>query len=466
MRSRCRVLSVVFVLVAASSCAGSRGVNGSPLAQSRSAKAAAAQGDLRKTQQQVQSQLMGFADRFFAATFQAAWELQEALPTPQARQDAATERLTALLVTTDIAAGPNPGSALLDMAVYVTLKRMVWEDYWGPKVYREAAEHMIDSYRIMEADIWEIAAGVFTPEQLADLRRVIEEWRAKHPDQVSVGYMRLSELSESRQISQLVEAGKPGGLLAPVKEANRNIEEIRMLAERLVFMLNRIQPSVNFQLDLAFANLANQPEVQELLTDTHTFADVADRTADSFSSLVDGLPEERAAAIHQILVGLSEERERIFAQLTSEEDGIRPTVAEVRQTVEAATVLSREGRETIQTVDNLVTGIAQRRRPGGKKFNILDYQATVQDVIVLTQEANTALATLERIIESPGIEHNLALVIGGANALEDEVVEEILDRLFLRGLLLILFFFAVLVGYRWITSRLRSSGSPSRSSGT
>ena len=50
-------------------------------------------------------------------------QLQESLATPQAQQDAASERLAALLVTTDIAAGPNPGSALLDMAVYVTLNQ-------------------------------------------------------------------------------------------------------------------------------------------------------------------------------------------------------------------------------------------------------------------------------------------------------------------------------------------------------
>lgn len=464
MGNRRPVPSIILVLVVAGSCAGSRGVTGTPSAQSRSAKAAAAQGDLRKTQQQVQSQLMGFADRFFAATFQAAWELQEALPTQQARQDAATERLTALLVTTDIAAGPNPGSAMLDMAVYVTLKRMVWEDYWGPEVYGKAADNMIDSYRIMEADIWEVAAGVYTPEQLADLRRAIEEWRAKHPDQVSIGAMRLSELSDSRQISQLVEAGKPGGLLAPVKEANRNIEEMRMLAERLVFMLNRMQLSVNLQLDLVFANLTNQPEVQGVLTDTHTFADVADRVGDSFSSLVDGLPEERAAAINQILVGLSEERERIFNQIASEEEGIRPAIAEVRQTVEAATVLSQEGREAIQTVDSMITRMAERRRPDAKKFDILEYQATIQDATVLAQEANVVLAALERVIESSGLEQNLPLVVASANALEEEVVNEIVDRLFFRSLLFVLILFAALVGYTWIVIRLRRREPVSRSS--
>ena len=88
MRIPRRLLSVILVMAATLSCAGSGSATSTPSKKSRSAKTADDAGDLRKTQQQVQSQLMSFTDRFFAATFQAAWELQEALPTPQARQDA------------------------------------------------------------------------------------------------------------------------------------------------------------------------------------------------------------------------------------------------------------------------------------------------------------------------------------------------------------------------------------------
>ena len=460
--TRHRLLPVVLAAALSVSCAGTRGASEAEFAQ-LSSSAAPVQGDLRKTERQVQSQLMGFADRHYAAIYQAAWEFQMALPTPQARQDAARERLVSLLVPTDIATGPNPGNALLDMVVYVTLKRMVWEDYWGPEVFGNAAENMIDAYRIMEADIWEVAADVYTLEQLEDLRRLIREWRGKHPDQVTIAAMRLSELSESRQVSTLVEAGKPGGLIAPIEEANRNIEETRMLAERMVFMLNRMQISVNLQLDLAFANVTIQPEVQTLLSNSDTYAAVAEGVGDTFGSLVDRIPRERAAAIDQIFAGLRMERERIFDELTSEEDGIRPTIAELRQTAEAATLMSQEGDELIKTIDNMLTGMAERSKPGDKPFDILEYQATAETAIVLAREANAALAALERIVESPGFEQNLPLVIAGANRLEEEVVNQILDRLFVRGVLLVLVLFAALVGYRLVVSRF-GKDLPSRDS--
>ena len=69
----------------------------------------------RKTQQEVQSELMAFADRYFATTLESAKTLEKVLDTPESRYTAAGARLVALVVTTDIAASPNPGAALLDM---------------------------------------------------------------------------------------------------------------------------------------------------------------------------------------------------------------------------------------------------------------------------------------------------------------------------------------------------------------
>jgi hypothetical protein len=66
------------------------------------------------------------------------------LDTPESRYTAAGARLVGLTVTTDIAASTNPGAALLDMTVYVTLKRMVWQDYWMPEVYGEAGRPVLD----------------------------------------------------------------------------------------------------------------------------------------------------------------------------------------------------------------------------------------------------------------------------------------------------------------------------------
>jgi hypothetical protein len=56
----------------------------------------------------------GFHRSVFSETLDASEKLERALQTPEARYDAAVERLTALIVTTDIAASPNPGGSLLE----------------------------------------------------------------------------------------------------------------------------------------------------------------------------------------------------------------------------------------------------------------------------------------------------------------------------------------------------------------
>jgi hypothetical protein len=280
----------------------------------------------RKTEQEVQSELMAFADRYFASTLEGAKILEGVSQSPETRYTAAAGRVVALVTTTDIAASPNPGAALLDMTVFVTLRRMVWQDYYMPEVYGEAGRPILDILRELEADIWGIAAGVYTPEQLTQLRGLIDDWRSKHADARAVDFMRLTELGDARQVQTLIDASRPGGMLAPVREANRELEEMRLLAERLAFLATRMQ-----------------------------FAVVSDRFAEAFATLVADLPEERRAAVGQILRGLRAEREQIFAELTAEDGGLRPTLGDFQETFDSARLLAEMVNEAVV---NVVSGRA------------------------------------------------------------------------------------------------------------
>jgi len=432
------VVSVV-AAIACSSTSGSRGSGSS---------AGSPDTDPRATRQRVQSQLMAFSDRFFAVVHQAAWQFQERAGTPIARQDAARERLAALLATTDIAAGPEPGSGLLDMTVMVTLKRMVWEDYWVPEVYGDPGQIMVEAFRTLETDIWQVVNGVFSPEQQQELRKVIADWRAHNPDQVSIGYLRLAELGDARQISSLVAAGKPGGMLAPIREANRNIEEMRLLAERLVFMLNRLQLVLNYQVDFAYSKLAMEPEVQQVLANVQTFAEVAERLSATFERTIDELPHEREAAIEQALAGLRAEREALLADLTSEDEGLRPALGDVRDTLELGRQLAGVLNETMLTAERLMAHMAEGDEPAARPFDILEYQAALVQATATLQEMQLTLTSVEQILDSSGLEKQLPQIIEGANRLEEEVANEILNRAFVRGAALILIFFVALFLYR------------------
>lgn len=453
---RLLLLPMAVAMALVTSCASSGGSSASE------PESVATTEQTRKTEQQVQVNLMSFADRFFAITLDAADKFEQSLQTPEGRYDAAAERLGALLVTADIAAGPNPGGALLDMTAFVTLKRTVWEEYWVPEVYGEDGQVMLDAYRALEVDVWLIAAGVYTPEQLDELRQVIGDWRAANPDQVQVDFIRLSEFGDSRQVENLLDAGRPGGMLAPVREANRNIEEMRLLAERLVFLFTRMQLLVSLQVDMASAKLVVRPEIRQLLEDSHMIAEVSDRAAETLAALVADLPTERRAAIDQILNGLGQERERIFADLGAEDGDLRPFLRDARQTLEVGRDLAAVLGETIRATDVLMARAQQGDKEAARPFNILEYQATLAEAAVTVREIQVMLTSIERLLDSQGLQGQLPAILAGANQLEDEVVNEILDRAFLRGVALIFVFFTILTVYRWLIPRVAPGLAPKR----
>jgi hypothetical protein len=441
----CRLGVVVVGVAAAVSCASS-GVSGNGGDQTSTSAHAS-----RKSEQEVQSELMAFADRYFASTLEAAKILESVSQTPQTRYMAASARVVALAVTTDIAASPNPGSALLDMTVFVTLRRMVWEDYWMPEVYGEAGLPVLDILREREEDIWEVASGVYTPEQLDVLRRLIGDWRSNHPDARAVDFMRLTELGDARQVNTLIDASRPGGMLAPVREANRELEQIRLLAERLAFLATRMQIVVSLQVEMALAKAAVQPEVRQLLEDSRTFAEVSDHFAEAFATLVADLPEERRAAIDQILSGLSAEREQILADLGDDNGQLRPALGDLRETFESGRQLAETLNEAVISMDRLIARMLEKEP--ARPFDIMDYKVTVEEATKTVQELQATLTTIERILGSTLTDEELNSILEGANRLQDEVVDEVLDRAFLRGVALIVIFFIVLTLYRLLVRR-------------
>ena len=105
-------------------------------------------------QEELQAAVISYADRFIATVGQAAFNFEKELPTPEARLIASARKVYSLSAVTEIAAGPNPGAALLDLVVIATLNRIVWEDYWRPQVFGMPATIIVDAFKKMENDAW------------------------------------------------------------------------------------------------------------------------------------------------------------------------------------------------------------------------------------------------------------------------------------------------------------------------
>ena len=234
---------------------------------------------------------------------------------------------------------PYPGPALLDTLVLVTLNRMVWEEYWMPKVYGQPAADLVATLRQLEGDIWDLAAKVLTPAQRQELRELLRAWRDKYPDKTGVSFVRFSDFGELGRKPSLEQARKAGGLLAPVKQAVQAADEIRILGERALYLVMRMQELMASRAEYTVQKLLTTPEIAQLLSDVTAFREVSNRYAELMEVLPAQLTEQTQATIDQVM-----------DQVT------RQTVSIIENMMQQVSV------ERYATIEQAMSGIAQERQ--------------------------------------------------------------------------------------------------------
>src|SRR5438045_3232845 len=82
-----------------------------------------------------------------------------------------------------------------------------------PDLLREEGAPVLEVYRRAEADVWESAAQGLTPEQLAQLKELINRWLREHPGQYYVAQVRFADMAAAMNITPASpEAKGPGSV--------------------------------------------------------------------------------------------------------------------------------------------------------------------------------------------------------------------------------------------------------------
>jgi outer membrane protein OmpA-like peptidoglycan-associated protein len=299
---------------------------------------------------ELQSAVMSFADTFAQTIASTALDLERTLQTPEARLKAANIRVYSVAAACEIAADAQPGVALLDMVVLVTLNRMVWEDYWQPEVFGQAAEDMVEALRKLEKGIWSIAARVLTQGQQKELRELLEEWRKANPKQRRVDYIRFSDFGDQLGRKPVLRTAlRPGGLLAPVKEAVEVAEEIRMTVERAMYLLSRLQLIAGLQAELVFKKMVTEPEVTALLSQIGSLEEISERYAEILNQLPVEILAQVNTTIDKLMGQIAEERQAMIGQVMREVSAER--AAAIAQAFEG---LAEERKRTLGEINRLV----------------------------------------------------------------------------------------------------------------
>jgi len=386
---------------------------------------------LQMTQEELQAAVISYANRYINTVGQAAVRFEEKLPTPEARLKASERKVYSLSSVAEIAAGPNPGPALLDLVVTTTLNRMVWEDYWRPQVFGMPATIIIDAFKKMEKDVWHLASQVMTPSQLEELKDLILDWNAANPGQRFVDYVRFSDFGDLGKKPNLKEIQKPGGLLAPIHEAVQAADEIRRTSERAMFLATKMQLIAGLQLELVYKQLVMQPEVIKILGDVTKFRETGER----FAVLLEKLPEE-VAGEREALIKAFDVRESkvqsIMGEIQATLDRVDGSFASLQKTTGDAQLLLARAEKTglvfqdlIQSVDRLADKFESKRpNEPSRPFDIKDYTGA------LTQLQDTVQRLNELVITADAVSFPLINgVVDKINATAEKRVDHVFWRL-------------------------------------
>ena len=290
----------------------------------------------------------------------------------------------------DVAVGPNPSVAIMDMLVLCSLETWALEHHWaGFGIPIESGLAGAKQLAKARDSLWEQAADHLKVDELARLRMLIDAWITRHPDQTIVSFVRLADFASDRNQLTLAERADAGGLLEELNEVSLAVDDARLLGERALWYSSRY-PYV----------LGQQAEMTAL------------RLTQSISNQV-------VAQREAILSGVAKEREAIISSLSEQERTLTPVLAEARGTIAEARALSTELQKVIAAIDGLVARF-DNTHSDGKSLTIADLES-------LVREAGTSAAEARKLIEaSSGLVQSDRLPAAAASV--DRVARDLVDR--------------------------------------
>lgn len=277
-------------------------VGGCAHAESAGARKVSMSGARTINQAELQQDIQRFAATATERITQAANAAMTEAPV-DVRPEVVRRVLRYLASILDIATGPFPEVNLLDMLAFNTLVQDSLEEHWMPEVFKEAGEPLARAFARSEKDLHKIAAKVISPGQQQEVRRIIEDWRRQNPLLHEVEGVRLFSFGEIAGEVSAERARQARGLLAAVKVATQSADQALLLAERTMFLAQRLPFTLRLQARLG---------AQEILSDSLESLGQADQLIERASGL-QPLVIEAAALVEKSRRAASEARDLVDA---------------------------------------------------------------------------------------------------------------------------------------------------------
>jgi hypothetical protein len=191
------------------------------------------------SQAELQQDLQRFSTVFFDRVAQGLDEIRKS-KSPAAREEGLKRALLYGTSALDIATEHDPEVGLLDMIVFILLNRDALEQHWIPEHFKDEGKGLLLAFERSESEIWSISEKVLTADQQKQLKNLIARWKFENPGQVRVEGVRLGDFSKKAGRNASERAKDAHGLLSSVASGVEAADDALLLAERMVFMAQRL----------------------------------------------------------------------------------------------------------------------------------------------------------------------------------------------------------------------------------
>lgn len=405
------------------------------------------------TEAELQGHVMAFADRYWSMMNSAGIEYVENSQSSEDRRILKAQLVHSAADAFTIAAGPKPVAAFLDMVVMVTLGRMVFEQHYA-KIYGSEVTPIVNAFKKAEADIWEIASDILTAEQQQKLMRLIQTWRQNNPKNIVFSSVRFSEFEKFRGVSDDPQKSSSGGIFPSVAKATEQVEEVRLLAERTMYLGSRLPMMTGAFADVWASRLTRNHDVSQILTDVNRIAGGLQRIAAVSEKLPDDIAKERDATINKLVQEAAKQRRETIEDFLAEEKRIRGLLTDFKVMLASGNDLLASTNATLDRLNfgQGEMGAAQSSPP----FDIKDFQSTLQEA----SRTLTTLHELVKTIDQLGLENNLPAIIGAIDKMGRQGEKWVLQAFMLIVVLILVLLIgsvSAMLSYRYFAQKMLST---------
>jgi hypothetical protein len=348
--------------------------------------------------------VMDFSDRYISGLWSALDEYILTEKDLTRRVNAQRWKVKLASTSMTIAAAQDPRSALLDMAVFISVGRWAVDHHWIPEVFGEKAAPLRAFYAEMDREVWSEANRILTPDQKSDLRALISEWEKSNSAEGDFTNVRLRNL-DGVELSKFAEVSTTKGLLAKIQRLWGKVDQSMLYGERMIFLMERTPRILEQQSDLTIDRVAQRFPIATV-----------DPDFDSLSAMAAELPM------------------KIDGLLDPANGNIGKSLPDIRASIESVERLTATLQKTVDSTNLLADRMASL------PFERQDYTEALANTSTALTQLNSIITGLTRLSESsesgtePGAIRLARTIDSETNAL--------LDKIFQRALVLIGVFFA------------------------